>query len=395
MTDRPTNEEREALITGDGAGALEPDEAAELALLADLLADPSTWAEPSAGTRGRDRARGRECRADCDDAGDDASRAVRAQRRAPRRRRRIVLSAVAAAVAIAIVGATVMLTRGSTGPDFEAQLSATGLAPGADASVDITRNDAGFRITLDARGLPLLPAGEYYQAWLKNAADTLVPIGSFSSSDGRVTLWSGVSPKEFPTITVTIEAIDNDQASSGRRVLVGDCTPAEPLDVLPLRRRALRARPVSGCRPPRGSRGPVRSATWSSGVRGGTRPSSWRRCGSGHAQRRCRRFRHPCTATRKSEGSSPTSSFPPGRHGWQPRHCGIVAAACSRRGFGRPAVCRPCPHRPGNRRAAHRSRESNAGRVWAPTVDVPSESPSAALLRAPRLRRGRDHRRRQ
>ena len=71
MTDRPTNEEREALITGDGARALERDEAAELALLADLLADPSTWAEPSAGTRGCDRARGRECRADCDDAGDE------------------------------------------------------------------------------------------------------------------------------------------------------------------------------------------------------------------------------------------------------------------------------------------------------------------------------------
>ena len=59
MTDRPTNEEREALIAGGHAGALEPDEAAELALLADLLADPSTWAEPSRGPRGRSRAGGR------------------------------------------------------------------------------------------------------------------------------------------------------------------------------------------------------------------------------------------------------------------------------------------------------------------------------------------------
>ena len=49
-----------------------------------------------------------------------------------------------------------------------------------------------------------------------------MPIGTFSSSDGRVTLWSGVSPKEFPTITVTIEAADGDQGSSGRRVLTGD-----------------------------------------------------------------------------------------------------------------------------------------------------------------------------
>jgi hypothetical protein len=57
---------------------------------------------------------------------------------------------------------------------------------------------------------------------LRNATGTLVPVGSFSSSDGRATLWSGVSPKDFPTITVTIEAPDNDQSSSGRRVLVGE-----------------------------------------------------------------------------------------------------------------------------------------------------------------------------
>ena len=63
MTDSPTNEEREALIAGDRAGALEPDEAAELALLADLLADPSTWAEPSAGLEDTVVARSRGCRA--------------------------------------------------------------------------------------------------------------------------------------------------------------------------------------------------------------------------------------------------------------------------------------------------------------------------------------------
>jgi anti-sigma-K factor RskA len=128
----------------------------------------------------------------------------------------------AAAAIAAIVVATVLVTRGGTSPDYEAQLRATGSAPGAHASADITRNDAGFRTTLDARRLPALRAGEYYQAWLKNSAGTLVPIGTFSSSDGRVTLWSGISPKDFPTLTVTIEATDNDQTSSGRRVLVGE-----------------------------------------------------------------------------------------------------------------------------------------------------------------------------
>ena len=56
---------------------------------------------------------------------------------------------------------------------------------------------------------------------MKNETGTLVPIGSFSSSDGHVTLWSGVSPDDFRTLTVTIESADNDQASSGRRVLLG------------------------------------------------------------------------------------------------------------------------------------------------------------------------------
>ena len=36
-----------------------------------------------------------------------------------------------------------------------------------------------------------------------------------------VVLWAGASPKQFPTLTVTEEEADGDQASSGVRVLVG------------------------------------------------------------------------------------------------------------------------------------------------------------------------------
>jgi anti-sigma-K factor RskA len=133
-----------------------------------------------------------------------------------------VLVSVAAAAVIATVVATVFVTRSGTTPDYKAQLTATGSAPGADASADITHNEAGFEIELYAERLPPLQGGEFYQAWLKNSAGALVPVGTFSSSDGRVTLWSGVSPKDFPTLTVTIEAPDNDQTSSGRRVLTGE-----------------------------------------------------------------------------------------------------------------------------------------------------------------------------
>ena len=41
-----------------------------------------------------------------------------------------------------------------------------------------------------------------------------------------MTLWAGVSPKEFTTLTVTREAADGDQASSGEKVLVGTSPPA-------------------------------------------------------------------------------------------------------------------------------------------------------------------------
>jgi Anti-sigma-K factor rskA len=221
MTDGRTNEERKAMIAGDRAGALEPHEAAELELLADLLADPSTWAEPRAGLED-------EIVHAVTDAAPAAPAPVTpiapaAGGRAPTRRHRVVLSVLAAAAVVAavVVGSVLVTRGGGASPDYQGQLSATGLRPGAHASVDITQNAAGFRVTLDARGLPPLQEGEYYQAWLKDAAGTLVPIGTFSSSDGTVTLWSGVSPKAFPTITVTIESNDNNQASSGRRVLVG------------------------------------------------------------------------------------------------------------------------------------------------------------------------------
>jgi anti-sigma-K factor RskA len=217
MTDRPTNEEWEKLLADARGGALDPHEAAELELLTDVLGDPSTWTEPSAGLEDA------VVRAVADaEPTTTTSRTTTARSEARRRRRRVLASVLAAAAVMATVVATVLVTQGGTSPDYEAQLSATASAPGAHASADITRNDAGFQITLDANGLPALRAGEYYQAWLKNAAGTLVPIGTFSSSDGSVTLWSGASPKDFPTLTVTIEATDNDPTSSGRRVLEGE-----------------------------------------------------------------------------------------------------------------------------------------------------------------------------
>ena len=92
--------------------------------------------------------------------------------------------------------------------------------PVATGAATLTKTDSGWRIELDATGLPRLEGRRFYQAWLRNAAGTLVPIGTFN--EGRaVILWAGVSPTSFTTLTVTRELADGDQASSGDRVLAG------------------------------------------------------------------------------------------------------------------------------------------------------------------------------
>ena len=109
---------------------------------------------------------------------------------------------------------------GTSGESFHAALAATELAPGAKGDATLTKTSSGWRIELDATGLPRLEGGRFYEAWLRNAAGVLVPVGTFN--EGRkVTLWAGVSPKNFTTLTVTREEVDGDQASSGNKVLVG------------------------------------------------------------------------------------------------------------------------------------------------------------------------------
>jgi Anti-sigma-K factor rskA, C-terminal len=145
-------------------------------------------------------------------------------RRAPSPRRLVLTGAAAAAVAVVAlaVGLTVF-DSGTTGERFNAALAPTDLAPGAGGQATLTKTSSGWRIELDATGLPRLEGGRFYEAWLRNSEGVLVPIGTFNESR-KVTLWAGVSPKDFPTLTVTREQADGDQASSGEKVLVGTAT---------------------------------------------------------------------------------------------------------------------------------------------------------------------------
>jgi hypothetical protein len=149
---------------------------------------------------------------------------IEAQRRPRRARspRRFVLAgaATAAAVVVAVGVGVSVLGSGTSAESFHAALAATDLAPGATGGATLTKTTSGWRIELDATGLPRLDGGRFYEAWLRNDAGVLVPVGTFNEGT-NVTLWAGVPPTDFPVLTVTRERADGDQTSSGEKVLVG------------------------------------------------------------------------------------------------------------------------------------------------------------------------------
>jgi len=145
--------------------------------------------------------------------------AKRSARRAHGTRRIVAIGAVATVAVAAVVGLSVFRS-GSSSLRFKAALAATELAPGAKGQATLTKTSSGWRIELDASGLPRLDGGRFYEAWLRNRAGVLVPVGTFNEGY-RVTLWAGVPPTAFTTLTVTREQADGNQGSSGEKVLVG------------------------------------------------------------------------------------------------------------------------------------------------------------------------------
>jgi hypothetical protein len=212
------DDDRIAYLAGDGNGPADPEQRADLDELRALLADPSLWAGPPAGLEDRIVA---SIRAEAEAAPSPKLQApVVTPPRRSRRRLLIAAGGLAAAIA-AVVGLAIGLQSGGGPPQhFQAALAGTSLAPGASGSVTLTKTNAGWKIYLHATGLVRLDNGRFYQAWLKNRAGVLVPIGTFNQGPA-VTLWAGVSPQDFPTVTVTEQLANGNPASSGRRVLVG------------------------------------------------------------------------------------------------------------------------------------------------------------------------------
>ncbi|MBF4765038.1 anti-sigma factor [Nocardioides islandensis] len=184
---------------------LTPAERAEIERIDHVLADEAVWMEPPAHLQ------------------EAVVAAVAAESGALTRRRRLRLALVGVAATVLLaVGVTVgvQLTRDDP-VQFAASLSGTELAPDATGDVTMTKTPSGWDIRLHATGLPRREDGEFYEAWLKDDSGLLVPIGTFN--DGReVTLWAGVPPSAFSTMTITQEVADGDQTSSGQVVLVGE-----------------------------------------------------------------------------------------------------------------------------------------------------------------------------
>jgi hypothetical protein len=226
-----SDDDRIAYLSGEAVDSLSPQERAELDEVRGLLSTPATWEEPDGGLEDRivsaiaDEAR----RTRPAESEPVAAATPQTERRRgfrwPFRRPVPVLGGLATAAAAIVVA--IVLAVGSSSPaplQFAMVVSGTSLAPGAHGSATLTKMDSGWEIQLSATGLPHLANGRYYQAWLKNAAGILVPVGTFNDAE-HVILWSGAPVTQFRSFSVTEQLANGNPVSSGRRVLVGIAHP--------------------------------------------------------------------------------------------------------------------------------------------------------------------------
>ncbi|HYN34312.1 MAG TPA: anti-sigma factor [Ilumatobacteraceae bacterium] len=215
--DMTNDDDQVAYLAGDDASAVDDAARAELDALKVLLADEAVWSEVPPELE-ESVVAAISMQAVGSAADPDAGRrpGVAADTRTTRRwsgSHTLTLAAAAAVVAVAVAG--IVVTSGS---DTRQELS--GAFEGNGGSVTLQKFDSGWRIDLDAPGLPRRDGGEFYEAWLRNSAGVLVSIGTFNEGID-VVLWAGVPPSEFDIITVTREIADGDPASSGDRALIG------------------------------------------------------------------------------------------------------------------------------------------------------------------------------
>jgi hypothetical protein len=216
------DDDRVAYLAGEEGVDVDDVTRADLDELLTLLGDEAVWAEPDGQLEDAVVAAiaGEAARTPTGEAPAEIATPRPTRRKRTFSATRAVLTAAAGVAALAAVG--IVVSRG--GDDAtEVSLEGTDLSAGASGTAKLSQTDSGWRIELDAEGLPRLDGGRFYQAWLKDDNDVLVAVGTFNEPED-VVLWAGVSPETFSTLTVTIEEADGDQSSSGQRVLVGAIT---------------------------------------------------------------------------------------------------------------------------------------------------------------------------
>jgi hypothetical protein len=231
-----SDDDRIAYLSGEDVASLTPEERAELDELRLLLEAPATWEEPAPALEDMvvsaiaNEARKERGTATAPESSRDVETAPRRRSLSLRsllRRPAFALGTLAlgAAAVVAVIVALSLSNSSSSPLHFAMVVSGTPLAPDAHGSATLTKMADGWRIELSASGLPRRAHGRYYQAWLKNAAGILVPVGTFNAAR-HVTLWSGVPVTQFRTLTVTQQLANGNPASSHRVVLVGKIRPA-------------------------------------------------------------------------------------------------------------------------------------------------------------------------
>lgn len=230
-----SDDDRISYLADGEAGRLSDDDRREIDALREALSSPASWLQPegeledavvaavvnAAGARpGSPASRA---------AGSGPASRAAGGARAPARRGRwlalprpaltLSFSAALAAVVVAIVLVSSLGGSSSHALRFAMVVRGTPLAPQAHGSATLTKTASGWRIELHARGLPHLQGARYYEAWLKNAAGTLVAVGTFNDAR-NVTLWSGAPVTVFRRLTVTRQRAGKP-VSSGQVVLSG------------------------------------------------------------------------------------------------------------------------------------------------------------------------------
>ncbi len=226
-----SDDDRILYLSGEPVDSLTPQERAELDELRALLETPATWEEPDAALEDRivsaiaEEARPERPAESAPVAPATPQVPRRRGFRWPFRRPGLVLGGFATAAAAIIVVIVIAVGGSSSSPlQYAMVVSGTSLAPGAHGSATLTKMTSGWEIQLSATGLPHLANGRYYQAWLKNAAGILVPVGTFNDAE-HVILWSGAPVTQFRSFSVTEQVANGNPVSSGRRVLVGVAHP--------------------------------------------------------------------------------------------------------------------------------------------------------------------------